>query len=148
MRQLPVVAVVALAALVGMLGGLGGYTFLYARGYSYLLDDPAACVNCHVMRDQYNSWSVSSHRDVTCNGCHTPHQLIPKYLVKAENGFAHSYAFTFEDTQVIHIKAHSRRVVEHNCVECHETTVSTIFHPEGEDTPRCTVCHPNVGHAP
>ena len=40
---------VALGAGVAL--GVGGYTFVYARGASYLTNDPAACVNCHVMRE-------------------------------------------------------------------------------------------------
>jgi cytochrome c nitrite reductase small subunit len=36
---------------VGVVIGLGGYTFLYARGASYLTDHPAACANCHIMRE-------------------------------------------------------------------------------------------------
>ena len=138
---------VALALAVGALAGLGGYTFLYARGYSYLSDDPAACVNCHVMRDNYSGWIVSSHRNVTCNGCHTPHQLVPKYLVKAQNGFAHSFAFTFEDPQAIRIKAGSRGVVESNCVACHEATIAGTFLGTGPDEPGCPRCHPRAGHA-
>jgi cytochrome c nitrite reductase small subunit len=39
----------------GLLVGLGLYTFVYAQGASYLTNDPAACVNCHVMNEQYNA---------------------------------------------------------------------------------------------
>jgi cytochrome c nitrite reductase small subunit len=143
---LPIGLVFAFAVLVGV----GGFTFIYARGYSYLLDDPAICTNCHIMRDQYAGWSVSSHRSVTCNGCHTPHQIVPKYLVKAENGFAHSWAFTFEDPQVIQIKRGSRAVVEANCKECHNALVEATFLVEegaGVDGKDCTRCHARVGHA-
>ncbi len=138
---------VALVATLGLLIGVGTYTFAYARGYSYLSDDPRACVNCHVMRGNYDSWVVSSHRSVTCNGCHTPHQLVEKYLVKAENGFAHSFAFTFEDPQVIQIKSASRSVVEHNCVACHEATIAGTFLGVGDEEKGCTRCHPHTGHA-
>jgi cytochrome c nitrite reductase small subunit len=139
---------IVLALALGVPIGLGAFTFGYARGYSYLLDDPKACVNCHVMRDNYNAWSVSSHRSVTCNGCHTPHDLVGKYYVKAEHGVAHSWAFTFTDPQVIRIKQGSLEVVERNCIECHQATVATTFagmsgHGEG----RCNVCHRGVGHA-
>lgn len=135
----------ALALALGMLVGLGSYTFAYARGYSYLLDDPETCVNCHVMRDNYNSWVASPHRTVPCNGCHTPHLLVDKYLVKAQNGFAHSFAFTFEDPQVVRIKSHSLEVVEENCVECHIDAVATTFLAASESR-RCTTCHPGMGH--
>jgi len=141
---------VALVVALGILVGVGTYTFAYARGYSYLLDDPQACVNCHIMRDEYSGWIASSHKTVTCNGCHTPHQLVPKYLVKAANGFAHSFAFTFEDPQVIQIKQGSRAVVEANCKECHRSLVDKTFLVEegaGVDGKDCTRCHFRVGHA-
>ena len=141
---------VALVVALGILVGVGTYTFAYARGYSYLLDDPQACVNCHIMRDEYSGWIASSHKTVTCNGCHTPHQLVPKYLVKAANGFAHSFAFTFEDPQVIQIKPGSRAVVETNCKECHLSLVDKTFLVEegaGVDGKDCTRCHFRVGHA-
>ena len=92
---------------IGILFGLGGYTFYYAEGASYLSNDPKACVNCHIMRDQYDGWQKSSHHQVaTCNDCHTPHALIPKYASKMENGFWHSYGFTFQNfPEPIRIKA-------------------------------------------
>lgn len=81
-----------LAILIGALGGVGGYAFVYAKGYSYLLNDPTACANCHVMRAQYDAWIKSSHHSAaTCNDCHTPHNLAGKYAVKAMNGFFHSF---------------------------------------------------------
>jgi len=39
-------ASVALSVAVGAACGVGGYAFIYARGASYLTDDPAACANC------------------------------------------------------------------------------------------------------
>ena len=47
---------VVIAAGLGMLLGLGGFTFHYGEGLSYLSTDPAACVNCHIMQPQYESW--------------------------------------------------------------------------------------------
>src|SRR5262245_37042891 len=84
-----------LAVLVGLAGGIGLYTFAYARGGSYLTNDPAACANCHVMHEHYAAWTASSHHGVAVrNDCHTPPGLVAKYLTKAENGFWHSFAFT------------------------------------------------------
>jgi len=34
------------AALFGVVAGIGGYTFIYAKGGSYLTTDPAASANC------------------------------------------------------------------------------------------------------
>ena len=50
-----------LAAGLGGLIGVGAYTFVYADGGSYLSDDPASCINCHVMQPHYDAWARSSH---------------------------------------------------------------------------------------
>lgn len=47
--------VVILSLMLGVLVGVGGYTFYYAKGASDLSNDPAACVNCHIMREQWTS---------------------------------------------------------------------------------------------
>ncbi|MGH8065172.1 MAG: NapC/NirT family cytochrome c [Candidatus Entotheonellia bacterium] len=89
------IAEFVLAAAMGLAIGVGGYTFLYAKGSSYLTDNPAACANCHIMREHYDGWVKSSHRAVAvCNDCHTPEGFMPKYITKASNGFWHSFAFT------------------------------------------------------
>ena len=53
-----------LASLTGVLIGSGAYTFDYAEGTSYLSNDPRACVNCHIMREQYDGWRHGSHHAV------------------------------------------------------------------------------------
>ena len=86
---------ILLGVIIGIAVGIGAYTFAYAKGWSYLTDDAAACANCHVMREQFDGWLKSSHRAVaTCNSCHTPANLVGKYLTKASNGFWHSFFFT------------------------------------------------------
>ena len=66
------VVVVAIGLLIGIGAGVGSYTFIYAKGYSYLTNDPAACANCHVMNDYYAAWLKGPHRSVAaCNDCHT-----------------------------------------------------------------------------
>lgn len=149
MRQLPAglrVTLPFLVLAVAMLLGLGGYTFWYARGLSYFSDDPAACANCHVMQENFDSWGVSSHRGVTCNDCHVPHDFIGKYLAKAENGFHHSVAFTFDDVQVIRIREVSLQSVEKNCADCHASMVSRMLMGGDESEPACSRCHKRVGH--
>ncbi len=42
-------ATIALGILLGAALGVGSYAFIYARGYSYLSNNPEACTNCHVM---------------------------------------------------------------------------------------------------
>jgi cytochrome c nitrite reductase small subunit len=64
-----------LGILIGVLCGIGRYSFVYAKSYSYLLDNPSACANCHAMRTQHDAWMKSSHRSAaTCNGLSYPTQ--------------------------------------------------------------------------
>jgi cytochrome c nitrite reductase small subunit len=131
--------------LVGSVMGLGAYTFIYAKGYSYLTNNPAACANCHAMREYYDGWIKGSHRSVaTCNDCHTPHNFIGKYAVKATNGFFHSLYFTtgnYPDN--IQIKGYNRRVTEGTCKYCHEAITHDIV---GGQEMSCVRCHSSVGH--
>lgn len=138
-----------LGITIGAAIGVGGYTFVYAKGASYLTDNPAACANCHVMQDYYTAWMKSSHRAVAvCNDCHSPHNFFGKYQVKATNGFWHSFAFT---TQRFHeplqIKPRNRAVTEGACRYCHEDIVVAIEGPHGQSgRTDCVRCHNTVGH--
>jgi cytochrome c nitrite reductase small subunit len=140
-----------LSVALGVLFGLAGYTFYHAQGVSYLSNDPAACVNCHIMREQYDGWLKSHHAIATCNDCHVPHGLLRKYISKAENGFWHSKGFTLQDFhEPIQIKAHNRAVVQENCVDCHSGLVGLIATHPGNDHQMldCLHCHSGVGHGP
>ena len=144
MRLLPILAAVTL----GMLIGVGGYTFVYAKGSSYLTNDPAACANCHIMENHYRAWMKSSHRAVAvCNDCHTPPGLIPKYTTKAINGFNHSLAFTTgRFPEPLRITVRNVEATEKACRKCHFEIVSAIeAHPE-QDRLSCIRCHSTVGH--
>lgn len=141
-----------LAIAFGMLVGVGCYTFIYAKGYSYLTNDPQACTNCHVMRQQYDGWVKSSHHGAaTCNDCHTPHNIIGKYAVKANNGFWHSFYFTSGHyPDVIEITRFDHQVVEDACRRCHENITTAIDSNSTHSTAKgiqCTRCHNSVGHS-
>jgi hypothetical protein len=41
--------------------GLGTYTLQFAKGLSYLSNDPTQCANGHIMKDHLDSWQKSSH---------------------------------------------------------------------------------------
>ena len=140
----------AAAILLGLAAGIGSYTFVYARGYSYLTNDPAACANCHIMQGHFDAWTRSSHHAVAvCNDCHTPPGLVPKYMTKARNGFWHSFYFTtggYPDP--LRITPPNHAVTELACRHCHEELTHSID-PQRSDAPArlpCTGCHHEVGH--
>jgi cytochrome c nitrite reductase small subunit len=134
--------------LTGIILGLGLFTFQYAKGASYFSNDPESCMNCHIMRDQFEAWQHSSHaRVATCNDCHTPHSFLEKWAVKGINGFNHSTAFTLGNFhQPITIKGFNARVVEGSCTDCHQTLVSMINGPHSSEPVNCINCHSDVGH--
>jgi cytochrome c nitrite reductase small subunit len=131
--------------------GIGGYTFIYAKGASYLTNNPQACANCHVMQSHYDAWIKSSHRSVAvCNDCHAPHDnVIHKYAIKGDNGFWHSLKFTTGDfPDNMSMRPINRKVTESACLHCHQQVVDAITpHPHTkENMTSCIRCHADVGH--
>ncbi len=154
------VSVGILGGLFGAFGGAVGYTAHYASATSYLSNDPKTCTNCHIMNEQFNSWSSSSHHArATCNDCHVPNDsIIAKYYVKAEHGYRHSKGFTFNDFhEPIQITKGSRDVVIENCIRCHEAFTHEIraagrgYTPDADGITGgsdCIHCHSSIAHGP
>ena len=125
--------------------------------YVYLGDDPAACVNCHIMSPYYATWFHSSHaRDATCNDCHVPHEnAVKKWTFKGIDGMKHVAAFlTKSEPQVIQAHEASSQVIMNNCIRCH-TQLNTEFVKTGKidymlsqvgEGKACWDCHRDVPH--
>ena len=139
-------AVVAL----GVLLGVGGYTAVYAEGHSYLSANPKACVNCHIMTSEYDSWQKGSHHAVaTCVDCHLPHGFFGKWAAKGLNGFNHSRAFTLQNfEEPIEIKPLNSRILQRSCLRCHADLIDPLVGwKEGDaEAVECVHCHASVGH--
>ncbi|MBX7244663.1 MAG: cytochrome c nitrite reductase small subunit [Candidatus Sumerlaeaceae bacterium] len=139
--------------VIGVGAGVGGFTFVYAKGGSYMTNDPKACANCHVMTAQYDGWQKSSHHAVAvCNDCHTPHNFIGKWTTKALNGYHHSLAFTTQNFhEPIQIGPRNLEITENACRNCHADITQQIDHMAFAITAQsspisCIHCHKNVGH--
>jgi len=140
----------ALAVTFGVMVGLGLFTFRYAEGVSYFSTDPRACANCHIMNDQYASWTKGAHHGAArCVDCHLPHDFVGKYLAKASNGYHHSKGFTFEDFhEPIQIKPKNAAILQAACLRCHGEFVHDIVSgaTTDRDAVKCVHCHRGVGH--
>jgi len=138
------------ALVVGVAVGMGALAFYHGEGLSYFSSDPRACVNCHIMRPQFEAWQKSSHHAVAgCVDCHLPVALGPKLLAKASNGWHHSKGFTLEVFhEPILIKAGNSRILQENCLRCHEDMVHDLVAgaTTDRDAPSCVHCHAGVGH--
>lgn len=149
---------VGLLVAAGVIVGLGGLFMYLLRAHTYFIgDDPAACVNCHIMTPYYATWSHSSHgRDATCNDCHVPHQnLAMKYGFKAMDGLKHTAYFVgHSERQAIMAEDMSAEVIMDNCIRCHTQLnqefvktgrISYMMAKRGEGK-ACWDCHRNVPH--
>jgi cytochrome c nitrite reductase small subunit len=147
--KLQTIKLIVLGVTIGLVVGVAGYTFVFAKGYSYMTNNSASCANCHIMQEQFDGWVKSSHRAVaTCNDCHTPDGFVAKYMSKASNGFWHSFGFTTgRFHEPIQIKAHNKKITEQACRKCHQDIVEAIegTHYETKDF-SCIRCHNSVGH--
>ncbi len=155
--KLPRSWAIAFTLLIATFCALGVYTIYVSRAWSYISDEPATCVNCHVMSSQYASWFHSSHRErAVCNDCHVPQDnVFNKYAFKAMDGLYHSYVFTIKgEPDVIRAKEASSGVIMDNCIRCH-TDLNTTMVNTGKvcfaDTQEgkgkaCWDCHREVAH--
>jgi cytochrome c nitrite reductase small subunit len=136
--------------LLGVGLGLTAYTFVYAKGASYLGSDPRTCVNCHIMRLQFDSWQKSSHHAVaTCVECHLPEHGLAKWVAKASNGYHHSKAFTLQDfAEPIRITPGNAAILQENCLRCHGDLAHELVADRGDrgEKPSCVHCHSEAGH--
>lgn len=122
---------------------LGVFLFIavFGAGMAVRLTESAEfCASCHIMDVHYQTWVHSSHREETnCNSCHVPDGLINKPLYKAKSGLADAYVFFIKGSPAnIELKADSRKIIQNNCVKCHEILVSDIGKGDGLD---CYHCH-------
>ena len=157
LSRLPLSMILPLFVVGGILAGLGIYTIYMSRAHSYLSDDPAACVNCHIMATYYQSWNHSSHaHQAVCNDCHVPHtSTAAKYGFKAMDGLYHAAVFTLRaEPQVIRPREGSSNVIMENCIRCHRQ-LNTEFVKTGMidftqsrqgEGKACWDCHTQVPH--
>jgi cytochrome c nitrite reductase small subunit len=115
---------------------------------AYMGNDPTTCNNCHVMDTEYEGWYNAGHRDwAACGDCHTPHAFIPKYLYKAESGMHDVLAFsTGNIPTAIRAKLRTQKIVQENCIRCHEEAVSAMLASEQEFDRNCFDCHRSTAH--
>ena len=82
----------ALIVLFGVLVGVGSFTFdLRPRGSA--TSAPTRGLRQlphHERRSTTRGAKGPHHASATCVDCHLPHEFVPKYIAKAENGYRHS----------------------------------------------------------
>lgn len=149
---------VTLSVLCGVIVGLTGLFFYLLRMHTYIIgDDPAACINCHIMSPYYATWAHSAHaRNTTCNDCHVPNNnMAAHYAFKGMDGMKHvAYFVTFSERQSIEAEDASAEVIMDNCIRCHKqlnqefVNIGRIDYMEAKrgEGKACWDCHRDVAH--
>ena len=149
---------VALTLSLGVIVGLTGLFFYLLRMHTYIVgDDPAACINCHIMSPYYATWAHSAHaRNTTCNDCHVPNNnIVSHYAFKGMDGMKHvAYFVTHSEAQAIEAEEASAEVIMDNCIRCHKqlnqefVNTGRIDYMEAQrgEGKACWDCHRDVAH--
>jgi cytochrome c nitrite reductase small subunit len=144
LKNLPYVAIAA--ALVALVA------FLFVTDApAYAGTASATCANCHVMDSMYeNYYHAGHHTSTVCAECHLPHEnMVVYYYEKGRQGMHDVYVFgTGTAPQVINISDHSKAIVQHNCIRCHESTVESVMVGVQPFERDCWECHRTVAHGP
>lgn len=133
--------------IIASLGGALAILLFLLFGPPQLLaksDQPTFCVQCHVMESEYEAWShAGAHRRKTCVDCHLPNGSAGvHYVWKSVDGIKDVLMF-YSGTvpERIRLTAHGEKVLQANCIRCHEQTVSLINHERN-----CWECHRRIMH--
>jgi hypothetical protein len=147
LRALPTgVHVVLGVALVAVLAV--GSVLLY-QTYEFVEHDNQFCLQCHLMRDPFERFARSAHRDLGCKACHRPN-----IFERSQMGLAQ----VIERPDEIRVHAHVPNEV---CAECHiegdperwrhiANTAGHRVHLESDDPTlrgyQCVECHSTGVH--
>ena len=105
--------------------------------------EPDFCARCHVMEAEYEAWlHAGAHRRKRCVDCHLPEDTAAHYVWKAIDGVKDMlFFYSGKVPERIELTRHGKKVLQTNCVRCHEMTVSLV------DTQRkCWGCHRRIMH--
>ena len=126
--------------------GAGGMLFLFLGPPKLLAksDKPDFCMRCHVMESNYEAWiHAGAHRRNKCVDCHLPnHNIGLHYMWKSVDGLKDAlFFYSGRVPEQIRLTSHGQKVVQANCIRCHESTVELIDHSR-----KCWVCHKRIAH--
>ena len=139
LKNLPFFLMGGTALLVLLLFLLLGPPKLLAKS-----EQPAFCAGCHVMEAEYEAWAhAGAHRRNACVDCHLPNDNVAvHYVWKAIDGMK-DVAFFYSGSvpEQIELTSHGEKVLQANCVRCHEQTVMMINQER-----KCWECHRRIMH--
>lgn len=136
-----------LVELLAALGATAAIAAFVLVGPPRLLEkseSPEFCASCHVMEEQHTAWShAGAHRRIRCVDCHLPNgNAMVHYFWKSIDGMKDVVSFnTGFVPDPIKLSAHGAKVLQANCIRCHEATVARM-----DTTRQCWGCHRQLRH--
>jgi cytochrome c nitrite reductase small subunit len=96
------------------------------------------------MQSEFEAWlHAGAHRRIRCVDCHLPNENPGiHYVWKSIDGMKDAAVFYSGNVpEHITLSAHGEKVLQRNCMRCHEVTVTHM------DTERkCWECHRRISH--
>jgi len=156
-KSKPLVIVLILAVVA--MGILNGYKY-----FQFAKSDPQFCELCHLMKESYKSWQISSHKEIACQKCHAmtliaQNSLLLSYVVSGHNketSQKHGSIAPWESCRDCHLGdaaqgsismrksyGHARHVFmeEIDCKKCHTANTHNFIPHESY----CLKCHEGRG---
>lgn len=131
--------------IVGLLcAAVGVFVMLGPPGLLAKSETPLFCASCHVMETEFEAWfREGAHRTIRCVDCHLPHQNVATHYVwKSIDGMKDVvFFYSGRVPEIISLSSHGRKVLQANCVRCHESIVSNI-----DNERQCWDCHRRLSH--
>jgi cytochrome c nitrite reductase small subunit len=133
------------AAAAAVAAGCGVFFLLFGPPHLIeLTETPKFCGSCHSMDPQHTAWEHSAHRQARCIDCHLPNDNPANhYFWKTIDGNKDVfYEFSgLREHDEIKLSPHGHRVLQANCIRCHEGMVTHV-----DKKRACIDCHRTVGH--
>ncbi len=106
-------------------------------------DSPGFFSGCHVMESHTAFLHSGAHRRNRCVDCHLPNEnLATHYIWKSIDGMKDAIFFYSGHTpERIKLSEHGAKVLQTNCIRCHEELVSPINTEQ-----KCWSCHRGITH--
>jgi cytochrome c nitrite reductase small subunit len=140
-----------LSLLIGILvclAALGVFAWV-TDAPAYLGHEASTCNNCHVHDAQYENWYHASHvRYAVCTDCHLSHKnFFSYYIYKGYSGMIDVLSFTFKAyPDAIRAAKQTDKIVQANCIRCHNDTVENIVAGPQPFDRYCWDCHRSAAH--
>lgn len=113
------------------------------------LVDEEFCGSCHIMEPQVTTYMASPHQgEAECADCHVPHQWVRGSVDKAWTGFKDFVGVVRNhDPFDIQASPHAKRVIQENCLRCHQDFMHAVGDTSEAGGKYCFDCHRNIVHA-